>query len=688
MKVGEYKKAVQDADACIRMKANYHKGYSRKGAGHLALQQYDEAIQAYTLGLERCGKVAALESGLAAAHRAKLDATPQSQALQTSQAAFRASQNQHASAQRSPTISGFIATTRRELKLQIAALEAQLDFIDSLLHMTDEAKMKLLFNVVDNDRDGKVCAKELAFALRRRNAEWSLDAALDKAIVSVAIFDTDGDARLNMQEFEEYVRVLLTELNISFDEFAEFMVLQLLFSKPSEQLVKEENQLDREDIDRQVKTHAEMLTLLGDERLFELFNLFDKNSKGQLTFKDVAVGLYPLTQDMEQSAKTTMELLLMIDNDEVDASSRTSEESKTHDPPNSPRTINYEQFGRLMMGIVATRNSSFDQVADELVLALTSKEKDKKNSKETSVANLMIADEMYQSFKKTVAEGRDVVTHSRLQKLFDLWDTNDDGKIGYDELKQGFASFEKSVGRKSGLSPEMEAQVFLNFATHGSPARGGSPKSGAASLNKREFARAISQYAKLFQVNLHELIDFMCLTAVLPEDRADMYSQAYRSSFTGRRNASIRGSRKLMGLHLNDSVSEVESTASLSSSSSTNMDNASPVLSNGVPQSPKNPAKDKVSSGTPNRRSRSKLSKKLGSAPPMSDDENDENSIQDFRIPPSPASKKSSKTKKSSNSTTETPTSKVKKKKKKISRSSYDTDDDDDSIQDFRMQMK
>lgn len=701
MKLEEYQKAVDDADRCIQMKADYHKGYSRKGAAQHALQRYDEAIVTYTQGLKACPKVQTLEMGLAASNRAKAETSQANAALQSSKAAQRASRNQHVAARKETSISGFISKKRRELKLQIASLEAQLDFIDGLDKMTDAELMKLLFNVVDNDRDGKVCAKELAFALRRRNSELTLDAALNRAINAVAIFDQDGDARLNMHEFEEYVRVLLTELNISFQEFSEYMVLQTLFAEPSEAIVKEEKQVDRDEMDQRVKNRGHLLQILGDERLFEIFGLFDKDNKGNLTFNDVAIGLYPLIQDMEKSAKTTMELLLMMDKE---APSTASAKEASTSQPLPKRTINYEQFGRLIMAVVATRNSSFDEVADELVLALTSKNK---KSAPHDLANLMVADEVYASFQKTQQdqENRDVVSHGRLHRLFVMLDTNQDGKIDFDELKRGFSQFEKSLGRLP--NAEKEAQVFMNVSS----------SSNQQSMDQAEFVRAVSQYAKVFKVDLHELIDFMCISAVLPNERADMFAQAYRESFSSpsppkrQKKNSRRPSIPLndsLSLDNHDLMAELSGSRSrddndsdagthASSDSIQNFAASFTLNESPVPVSPLTPRRSPRHS---KKSEKNKMSQKMGSSAGSS---NDDTSLSDLQVPLSPSTpsrkgKKKSRHRKSTSdvsydgsvsdfpSSSEKSPSRLKLKKKRVPIVlSDDEEDEDDAVQNFRI---
>eukprot|EP00522_Entomoneis_paludosa_P017875 CAMPEP_0172461890 /NCGR_PEP_ID=MMETSP1065-20121228/42021_1 /TAXON_ID=265537 /ORGANISM="Amphiprora paludosa, Strain CCMP125" /LENGTH=488 /DNA_ID=CAMNT_0013217367 /DNA_START=35 /DNA_END=1501 /DNA_ORIENTATION=- len=465
------------------------------------MKDYDSAIKTYRAGLKACPNVESLEKGLASSSRAKSENSEAHKSGQRAKAAKKASRNQSKKANNSDTVSSYVEQKRMELKLQKAALDAQLEFIEKLTQMSDEEKLQQLFNVIDDDHNGYIDTKELATALRRRNANMTFKGSLDKAIDMVAIFDTDGDARLDLDEFQSFLQVMLKELDVNFQEFAEYMVFQTTFAPEDEKIKEEEEQAaaDKEVLAQQVKERGTLLEMLADPRLGEIFDLFDKKGTKLLTFKDVAIGLYQLTSDMEQSAKTSMELLLMLDKDDV-------------------RTINYEQFGRLMMGIVATlgKDKSFDQMADELVLALTTNT----TISEEDKTSLFVAETVYADFQAAVRQQHETaISFGRLQKLFELWDTNGDGDIDYDELVAGLSKYEKSAGLNNNLEAAGVLDAFNN-------------KQFDEGLKPQEFAAVMQQYTNTFGIDLHQLIDFMCLVSVLPEDRAEQYAAAYRETFS------------------------------------------------------------------------------------------------------------------------------------------------------------
>ena len=515
--------ALADGIQCIKLKPDYYKGYSRKGAALNSMRKFDEAIATYQAGLKACSGsgTEALEKGLASSKKLKGSATKQqsqpspqgfSNNMEKSRAAQRASKNQRNKADNANTMSSYVQQKRKELQLQKAALEAQLDFIDSLERMSDQEKLQQLFDVIDDDGNGHIDAKELAAAMRRRNANMTFQGSLDKAIDMVAIFDTDGDARLDIDEFQSFLKVMLQELNVSFQEFAEYMVFQTTFYADEESDAGTGGNGSSADVDaatlaQQVKERGTLLEMLADPRLGEIFDLFDKQGTRLLTFKEVAIGLFQLTSNMEQSAKTSMELLLMMDKEDK-------------------RTVNYEQFGRLMMGIVATYgpDKTFDEVADELVLALTTNTQ----ITEEDMASLIVADAVYADFQTQMAaqqqmqqqpqQNDNAISFGRLIKLFEVFDANGDGGIDYEEMKTGLTTYETSCGLNNDIRSLLDAQF--------------SSKGFDGSLDKQEFAATMNMYSNQFNVDLHQLIDFMALQAVLPKDRAEQYAQAYTQTFT------------------------------------------------------------------------------------------------------------------------------------------------------------
>jgi Ca2+-binding EF-hand superfamily protein len=348
LRSGDFDNALADASNCIALNHVNHNGYGRKAAAYHAMRKYDRAIAVYKEGLKVCPCEEHLVQGLHAARRAKAQDSGASKALKRTAMAKRVSKREQA--KKCATVSVFVKQTRETLKLKMVEIQAQLDLINDLAAMEDEAKLDLLFSLIDGDGDGTVDAKELAGALRKRKKDLSFQDSIEHAIEMVATFDSDGDAKLNIAEFRECINVMLKELTVSLGEFSEFLVMQIIFAESADtQSDDEEHAIT--DIDKEVKAREELFDMLSHERMEELFHLFDKDGSGELTFKEVAIGLYQITRNVEESTRTAMNLLLMMDK-------------------NDSRTLHYDQFGRLIMAIVATANSTFEEVADDLVRVL------------------------------------------------------------------------------------------------------------------------------------------------------------------------------------------------------------------------------------------------------------------------------------------------------------------------------
>jgi EF hand len=123
------------------------------------------------------------------------------------------------------------------------------------------------------------------------------------------------------------------------------------------------------------------------------------------------------------------------------------------------------------------------------------------------LATLMVADVIYETAREDKATKKhgDVdliinnLSYGRLKKLFDLWDVNHDGDITFAELTIGLQSFQDAANIDG--DPEWEARTLLRFDSNGDNR-----------LDPREFAEAMMNYSKSFGVELHTLIDFMCVT--------------------------------------------------------------------------------------------------------------------------------------------------------------------------------
>lgn len=502
LKLGNPEEALKDADKCIKLKPKYHKGHARKATALHALKRYADEVKAYKYGLKYCPDEEALKNGLEQAKRHRTNSSKASQAARKTTATMQAASSRKKKAANSSNVSQFVLQTKKNLELQMAAIQAQLDMVNELTKMNEEEKLDLLYTLLDKDGDGTIDAKELADGLRKRNDGLSFTDSIQKSIEMIAIYDDDGDAELNRNEFQHFVERMVSELNATFDEFAEFLVYQILFSEKEEE---EEEEVDIDKLKEEVRERGQLLDTLSDPRMMSLFVLFDKDGDSTVDFKEVACGLYHLTKSMEESAKATTGLLLMMDKDDK-------------------RVLGYEQFAKLILAIAAAANSSFDEVADDLTLALTSEDAE---LDEEVLRELTIADEAYTQARDREREEKehkkvmDALSYRRTTRLFDLWDANGDGTIDFEELVTGLRRYQSACnGGQSAEDVEKAAMALMSEDANGDQ-----------SLDREEFAYAMVNYSDAMNTDLHELIDFMCVVAALGDDSD--YEKAYSKATEG-----------------------------------------------------------------------------------------------------------------------------------------------------------
>lgn len=273
---------------------------------------------------------------------------------------------------------------------------------------------------------------------------------------------------------------MVKELKVSISDFTEFLVVQLLISQetPDEKLAGE---LARQHINDEVKKREELFAVLSTDIMKEVFEMFDKDSVGQVLFQKVATALFQSTQNEEKVIQEALAVLLMMDFDDK-------------------RMLDYEHFGRLILSVSNTTGNSVEETSEDLINALESQ-----SAWDENVGSGLMFENDGSVFDGGSVRGDnnepiDTLTHGRLKKLFTLWDTDGDGNISTTELSSGLRKFQSA----SGISVDADAmaQALISF-----------DEDGDNLLDPREFAKAMIVYAKQFGVELHSLIDFMCTTS-------------------------------------------------------------------------------------------------------------------------------------------------------------------------------
>lgn len=191
---------------------------------------------------------------------------------------------------------------------------------------------------------------------------------------------------------------------------------------------------------------------------------------------------------MEESAKAAVNVLLMM-------------------TENDDRTLDYEGFSQLILSITGASGKSFDEAADDMTLAMLQE----KTVSEEDLLNLMVGEAVYNEAKEMIAEEKeaeeilDALQFGRLQKLFEIWDSDGDDQISFEELVNGMRKFQGQMDLEE--SVQRAAMLMIGF-----------DEDQSQTLDKIEFARAMVKYAKAAEVALDELVDFMCVVSVMEEN--------------------------------------------------------------------------------------------------------------------------------------------------------------------------
>jgi len=373
--------------------------------------------------------------------------------------------------------------------------------------------LELLFGMLDQDKSGTIDARELADALRRRNADLGFSESIERSVSFVAAFDEDGDSKLSFGEFKEFLETVLEAIGVTFHELAEFLILQNLFSEdpdPVEELV---GKLAETEINEAVKEESEMFRALEDPRMVNLFALFDKDGSGEVDFPEVALGLYQLTENMEDAAKTAITVLLMMDEEDT-------------------RTLDYPEFTNLILHIVHASGRKFEEMADDMTLKML---QDKELSEEDR-ENLIAGNVAYEAIKlvEEEAEAMDILQYGRMQKLFESWDKNGDGALDFSEILSGMRKWQGAMAMEE--SVERAALAMIGF-----------DEDKDQKLDPVEFAKALLAFSKAAEIDVHEVIDFMVVTSVMEENSPE--EEAYIKAISKQATADIKEIEDMLEQH-------------------------------------------------------------------------------------------------------------------------------------------
>lgn len=226
---------------------------------------------------------------------------------------------------------------------------------DDIAARARKEKCCMLFNLWDLDGDGVISFSELAEGLRAFPYMGSEGDAAKAAFDAMLEFDADGNRELDREEFERFLIKLAEGIGGDFDSVAELMVLQASFGIEPEGADATLEALDPAQAVARREGLARKAAIV-DQRMVHLYQLFDSDGDGTISFSEVAKGLalFAPGADPTEAAAAAAEAMAEFDMD-------------------STRTLDYKEFCDFVLSFVKTGGLVFTEVADYLVKMAESK---------------------------------------------------------------------------------------------------------------------------------------------------------------------------------------------------------------------------------------------------------------------------------------------------------------------------
>lgn len=255
-----------------------------------------------------------------------------------------------------------------------------------------------------------------------------------------------------------------------------------------------------------------------DKRMKEIFDVFDKDADGAVSFKEVVLEMYELTNDLSQSSHAAVNALLMVDG-------------------NTSRSMNYEQFSRFFLTVVGAcyGDMTFEQVADKVMAEGGTKLiPEDIYAKFEMDANLKMVMTLKEASKEQV-DRVDPFQVNRSSRLFGLWDLNSDGYIDFHELALSLRYvLSLSLFTVDDIQTFPFSLIYIHFclscrkfeqtATIQTTTEEAFKvldvfdADGNKRLDRSEFALFLVEFAKTLGTDFDEMVDFMIVTTALKQN--------------------------------------------------------------------------------------------------------------------------------------------------------------------------
>jgi Ca2+-binding EF-hand superfamily protein len=239
--------------------------------------------------------------------------------------------------------SAFSQISKDVIKMQILRLSMQLELLEELETMNDDEKLVALFELLDKDGDGSLSAVELADGLRKVRGDVNFEQSIALAMERVAEFDKDGDGKFKMSEFQSYVDTLCEALGANFHELSEMLIIAVVFNHFGNDDVEEfAATMMEEDITAAIQEEEKLRKFMKDERMVALFHLFDSDMSGSVSFQEVVMGIYKITENLDDATATAVAALLLFDDD-------------------GSQTLDFAEFTKFILQLIAASGIPYEE---------------------------------------------------------------------------------------------------------------------------------------------------------------------------------------------------------------------------------------------------------------------------------------------------------------------------------------
>lgn len=377
----------------------------------------------------------------------------------------------------------FLEFRRIRSKAELDLIDSQLDLLEELSLMSPDDAIMTVFGLLDKDGKGRFDTQVMGDGLREAGGDARVTRLLRKAADALP---SDGANTMTGAEFQDFIRFVTPKFECSTREVIELLVVKVLFDNTSR--------------GRGIFRHMPSTRTNAaagekpNERMLALFDLFDKKLAGQVDFKEVAVCVYNATETDQMDEFTKSAWSTLLSQAEV-----------------KRKTINYGEFVRLVDNVVTAAKMDFNDVADSMTLAMCQPSYRKVKEKMASLFSL--GADMKKTMHQLDQEARqgdapdtmDIIQYRKMQRLFSLWDTDEDSAINVSELALGMRKFRESADVDETVEESISTMITFDVNHDGK-------------LDKAEFGHFLEQLAISSEVEMNELLDFMVVTSAMKEN--------------------------------------------------------------------------------------------------------------------------------------------------------------------------